>query len=184
MNNLLGNIKALTSIKYFVFLYLIIFIFNMFYGKISALYYESSIKKLLRTQFEMANELINELISDAKVEIKWKEYMDCLGKALMYLVMGLTSLGQLLIIMLEKSVDLVSANVCMLTMTISFLEFRDNISTSSRMKKELNIEVSNIINDSLDIKRMALEDSVLENMVKKNQINNEKRVNIIKNEQR
>lgn len=180
MNNIINNIKSLASIKYFIGGYVFIFIVSLFYGKIAGLYYEKSIKKILISRFQITNELINGLIVDAKVKFKWKEYMNCFGKALMYLSMGLASLGQLLIIMIQKSVDLVSANVCMLTMTISFLEFRDNISTSRRMKKECDIEISNIIDASLDVERMALDDFVLENMVKENQINDEKRMDMIK----
>jgi len=180
MNNLLDNIRSLVSIKYFIGIYVFIFIFNLFYGRIAGLYYEKSIKKILITRFEISNELINELIVDSKLKFKWKEYINCSGKALMYLLMGVASSGQLLIIMIQKSVDLVSANVCMLTMTISFLEFRDNISTSIRMKKERDIEISNIIDAYIDIERMALDDFILEDMVKKNEINDEKRMDMIK----
>lgn len=180
MKNLFDNIKALNSIKYFIFVYVGTFLYSLFYGKISGWYYEKEIKKIMETKCEIANELIDELIKEEAIRDKWEEYYDCLCKSLIYLVMGIASLGQLIIIMINSSIDLVSANVCMLTMLISFLEFRDNKSNSRRMKKKLDLEMRKIINNVADIKEMALQDFVLEDMVKKNLINNEKRVDMIK----
>lgn len=180
MNNLLENIKSMTSSKYFILLYLIIFLYSLFNGKISSRYYVKEIKKIIESKYEIVDELMDELIKSSKVQEKFNEYMNCSWKWKVYSLIGFASLGQLVILMIQPDVDQVSANVCMLTMTISFLESRDNRSMSKNMKKEIDLEIKKMLDDFYDIKSMAIEDLVLDRLVEEKKITEEKRAEIIK----
>ncbi|SDO87638.1 hypothetical protein [Clostridium gasigenes] len=180
MNNFLDKIKEMVLANYFILVYVFIFGFSLFQGQIISWFCENGIKKIMRSRYETVNELMDDLIEERKLKDRWTECYNCLWKALMYSLVGIACLGQLILFMIEPSVDRVGTNVCMLTIAISFLEFRDNISISKKMKNEIHVETIKIARIFTDLETMAIQDFTLDILMEKKYINEGKRVEIIR----
>lgn len=180
MTYFLDMLKNFISSKYSTLLYVVLLVSNIFQGKLTSWYVIKKINKLLHSDYSIVDDSRNELIEEFKLKEHFMEFYNCRGKAAMYLVMGIASLGQSIVLFVTPNIDRISLNICMLTMTLSFIEFRDNRITSKKIKKELAMKTSKIIECSTDLDTMAREDSILDMLMKEKKITKEKRSEIIK----
>ncbi|MCG8539250.1 MAG: hypothetical protein MJA82_04835 [Clostridia bacterium] len=184
MSDFLDTIIDITSSKYYILLYIAIFLLSMVQGKITSWYVMKRINKVMLSDYKIVDELKNELVKNYKLEDKFTEYYNCFIKTRIYLFLGIAGFIQLIGLLGEQNIDISSRNICMLTITISFIEFRDNRNTSKKIKNEIDIESSKLLHNFRQFELMAMEDSVLDVLVKQKDITESERAEIIKKEAR
>lgn len=180
MYNFLENIKEFFIRNYYTFLYVGIFVFSLFQGRIISWYSKKNIeehldfkkalkndlKKDMLSTYETVQKLKVESIKESKLEESMTEYYNCLWKSRMYFTLGIVSLPQLIILMLGSNVDRVSANLSILTITISFIEYRDNKLASKKIKKEVDYKLKQLVEELIDIQDMAINDFIKNKLIK------------------
>ncbi|EHK2334480.1 hypothetical protein KCK34_000907 [Clostridium perfringens] len=151
----------------------------MISGKILSWYTEEYLKNLLKTNFEEVNELAKDVIEKSNFREYYRNYLDVKCKANMYLTMTIASVYQLIISLINNS-NQFAINLCLLTITISFIEYRDNKKLANEKKEDANEKQKNIINIFIDIKNMKCDDIVFDDLENKNLLTKEDRLKLIK----
>ncbi|WP_270505847.1 hypothetical protein [Paraclostridium sordellii] len=158
--------------NYFILFCAFILLFSLFQGKISSANVEKKIKKDLESEMVehlkkdmiSVSETIEELKSDLfeKVNLKeiMREYYDCVWKYRIYLLLGIGSISQFIALILEPSLDRISLNLSMLTMTISLIEYRDNKSMSKKINNEIINKTELMVSEYLDLNTIVIDEFV------------------------
>lgn len=186
MSYFLKIVKEIILSNHYMWIYVIILLSSIFQGKMSTWYAMKGINKITSSRYKIVEELRSELIEKLKTKEKLTDYYNCCIKYGTYLALGIISFGQLVGLYIANNVDRISMtnriniSVCMFTMTISIMEYRDNKRISEKMTAEINIETSQILEEYEDLEDIARKDFVLDKLVKLNRITEEQRLEFIK----
>lgn len=186
MSYFLEIIKKIILSNHYMWIYVIILLSSLFQGRVSTWCAMKGINKITASKDKTVEELGSELIEKLKIKEKLTDYYNCYIKYKTYLTLGIISFGQLIELYIVNNVDIISMtnriniSACMFTMIISIMEYRDNKRISEKMRAEIDIETSKIVDDSVELEAMAKEDFILDKLVKLNHITEEQRLEFIK----
>ncbi len=179
------SLEQFIESKYYTFIFLILIIYLIFFH--NKFIWWISIKKfnkLVYSKHEVVNEIREYLLKKEKLREKYHDFYKLVSKSQVYFMLMLLSLVQYIIAMFSKEFNYMNVNVCLITMVISFLEFRDNRRTYKKIVKILDAKFAKIGHILFDYNLMATEDEVLDYCIKNNFINEKDRLKIIKDSNR
>lgn len=158
MDIFLQAFKLIFTTKLYTVFYILIFAYAMLHGKTLGSDVTEHLKNFLFAGNKTVIDLTEESIAVNKLKQKYEEYYNCKGKYQVYCSLGFMSLIQFIVLLSTPDSDWLSMNVCVLTMIISFLEFRDNMLASKKLKSELDEASHKTNQDIAEVAVMALED--------------------------